>query len=276
MHIHLIYYSFLAFSLLVNVAVAANVQLFTHGKISPYYDEQIKKLKIGDRIEFSNGNEFTVSQILGHGKMNLIIEVIEATGKVLRIPLTKNTVMSIHETIRGTEELKDYDSNLILVDFAVPGEFVIHRKVSGRLISLSDFINYRSQSPIFRANIFSNNYLSTKELQIIENELFEFLEKFYLISRFADLNSGNLVYSLEEKKWLIIDVMSGNQRANKVLESFAHAQTFVAFGYFLGPQFIAHDQKYLWLQNRMSQLNHRVLKLRKSYFSLSLCRNVFN
>ena len=251
------------------------INLYHYGKIEANYDQLIGQIKIGDRLKFSNDNEFTVKTILGKGKMNLIFEAVEVPGKVIRIPLTKKSKLSINETIQGSEELKDYQTDIVPVDFAVPGEFTIQRKINGRMISLFEFINYRSRGFIFHSNIFSMNYISKNDLIKMESDLFIFLERFYLITRFGDLNSGNIVYSLSEKKWVIIDVMSGQHKAKKVLDSFGHSQTFAAFGYFLGPYFIAHEQRHSWLQVRINQLNQNVLKLRISYFTLQNCQIIF-
>lgn len=262
--------------LLLCQTLQANVKnLYNQGRIAANYDQLIGQIQNGDRLIFSNGNEFTVKNILGHGKMNLIIETEEVPGKVLRIPLSQYSKTSINETIQATKELSEYKTDIISVDFAMPGEFVIHRKINGRIIDLHQFIKYRSQASLFRPNFFSMNYISNEDIQDIENSLFQFLEKFYLVSQFSDLNSGNLVYIFSEKKWLILDLMSGNKMANKTLDSFGYAQTFVAFGYFFGTQFIVHDPKHQWLEVRINHLNQNVLKLRNNYFSLIKCQNIF-
>lgn len=269
------FYILMALIGLSELTHAKIIVLFANNKMAKNYTELIQTIKIGDVIVFSNNNEFTVKRILGFGKMNLIIEVNEVPDRILRIPLNENSQFTINETYHGFQELSMFKDDLVPIDFYLQNEMLIQKKLHGELMTVYNFIRYKSDVSLTKLNPFSKKYIHPKQLISMEESLFQFLEKYYRVSQLTDLNSSNLVYSFQEDRWIMIDWMAKNEMAKSINAGLPYSRTFSQFGYFLGFQFIALNQNHFWLQQRLNQLNQKVYRLRKAFFSGNICQNIF-
>jgi hypothetical protein len=161
------------------------------------YNEIVDKLKAGDVIQFGDGSQNTIREILGEGHGNITRVFEDTNGEIVRIPL------------RDTErELGDFNSfreeNELLKAAGVPVvDMITEKNIPFQKIvlkrdpfqfRLSDYLNHDTGVKLTKA-----------QQNEIEDKLLEFARKTWRYKRICDFRPEQMAFT-KKGEWVLFDM----------------------------------------------------------------------
>ncbi|MEN0058799.1 MAG: hypothetical protein AAGB31_08185 [Bdellovibrio sp.] len=256
--------------------------LFRDGKAVYIYDELIreKRIKPGDVLVFSDGNQFTVTDYLGKGTTSQIYAVDD--GKhALRIPLSQAHQDYIKYFVTGAFELEKNKVPMVTVYHErrlSPQyyEYAVMERLHN-FMEFHDFVQILSSSRMAKM---VNKIVKKKEIPIEEmiEKFYVFVAKIAVYSQVGDLHIGNLIYDFEKGEWRMMDWTDEHKKAYVVNDAqiyFSNFESplrklFGAYGTMSGFNFYP-NKTYMALEEIAQKAHAIILQKRQVIIRSGLC-----
>ena len=157
----------------------------------PDYNNIVKKLKPGDRVQFSDGSVWTLQNHVGGESTSRIFTIKEEPNLVLRIPAQRSALSDSQSYVDGYKILQPYGAPVIKMDPRSSAEHTFMEKSQ---------INGRTLEDLFRGKI------KDAKLQAeMKAGLAQFAREIAIFEQIGDLYPRHIFFDPKLKKWLIFD-----------------------------------------------------------------------
>lgn len=191
------------------------------------YNQAIKDLKIGDRIQLPGGETFTVHGILGAGHLTKIVDI--GGGWALRLPKNDGAdfgwsrdrlTNAMNEFMALQPELKAAGIDVVDVDQARsrPPFGIVVRKL-GSMVQGDHFISMLNWNRM--------PTLSEDEMATAKTALIEFLVKTWRYTDIGDFTPRQIGFDRKKKKWILFDFSLESVPPHRPLRNFDDPKTVI-------------------------------------------------
>lgn len=155
------------------------------------YPFTVAQLKAGDVLKFCDGKMITLGESLGQGNSVRVFSVQGQPKLALRIARSPREIADLKSTVDGYSPLKKAQVPTPKLIGGDPRQYLLVERVPGRLISLGEAI--------------AGIGVTEEEYAQLIRKLPRFLKPAADFATLGDLHAQNLVYSVEQKRWILID-----------------------------------------------------------------------
>lgn len=162
-----------------------------HYKFVPDYAALVSKIVPGTRIDLCT-KVVTVKEILGEGNTAKIFLLRGKEPQALRLPIKASLSDYVDETVEGSKVLSKYGApHVRVLDYKPDSWSIVEALTKGDQITIEKFqTRFKTTNP---------------RHQMMMKKLEEFAIETAPFTSFPDVHGKNLVFSVEQARWLILD-----------------------------------------------------------------------